>query len=320
MELRQLDAFVEVARQGSFTRAAHNLYLTQPSLSARIHALEREVGDTLFHRMGRGVRLTDVGKTLLPYAQRALEVLRSGKEALQSSQTTSSGKLHLATARVIGTYVLPEIVEAFHNRYPGIDVTIKTGRSSEVLEMVRSEEVQIGLSRTLIHPEIEAVHLYDEQIVLVTHPDHPFAKRGQASIHDIGHEPLVLYDKGSTYFVLIDDVCRELGIVPNVAMNLDSIESTKRMIERGLGISFLPMNSIDSELELGTLAQIDLTGGHEVKLPTSVIVRRSKNYATAVTAFLQLLEEIFQAPMPFLEAQPTREPKQWAAERARVAS
>ena len=313
MELGQLEALVQVAKYGSFTRAAANLYLTQPSLSARIHSLEREIGGSLFHRMGRGVRLTDAGKTLLPYAERALEVLKNGREALTSAQSISSGKLHLGSARVISTYVLPEIVEAFHKRYPGIDVTIRTGRSSEVLEMVREEEVQIGLSRTLVHPEIVSAHLYDEEIVLATHPGHPFATKGEASMRDIGHEPLILYDKGSTYFVVIEEACREFGIVPNVIMNLDSVEATKQMIERGLGISFLPRNSLRREQEWGTLAVIKLTEGRQVKLPTSVIVRRSKSYAPAVIAFLELLQRTYEADMPSLAGYTVWEAKEQAA-------
>ena len=103
MEIGQLEAFVEVARSGSFTRAAQSLYLTQPSLSARIHALEREVGDILFHRMGRGVRLADAGKTLLPYAERVLDTLHTAKEALHSTQSTSSGRLRLGSARTLST-------------------------------------------------------------------------------------------------------------------------------------------------------------------------------------------------------------------------
>ena len=301
MEIGQLEAFLEVARLGSFTRAAQNLYLTQPSLSARIHALEREIGESLFHRMGRGVRLTDAGRALLPYVERALDTLKSGKEALEASQDASSGKLHIGSARIIGTYVLPDILDAFHRRYPGIDVTIKTGRSFEVLEMVVSEEVQVGLTRSLVHSEIESIHLYDEEIVLVTHPDHPFAIRGEASIYEVGHQPLILYDKESTYFVLIDRVCREAGILPNVKMNLDSVEATKHMLERGLGISFLPKNSIHLELERQTLAEIKLSGGYEVKLPTSIMVRRSKSYSAPVLAFLEVLQQIYEMPMPFLD-------------------
>ena len=159
MEFGQVEAFITVAKFGSFTKASEALFLTQPSLSARIKSLEKELGEILFHRIGRGVKLTEAGTTLLPYAERSFENLKDGKDALHSARTVSSGKLNLASARVISTYVLPEIVKQFHEQYPGIDVTIKTGRSSEVLQMIQQEEAQIGLSRTLVHPEIFSSHL-----------------------------------------------------------------------------------------------------------------------------------------------------------------
>ncbi|MBI4233718.1 MAG: LysR family transcriptional regulator [Chloroflexi bacterium] len=300
MDAAQLQGFVEVARQGSFTRAARALFLSQPALSARIHTLEREVGETLFHRMGRGVRLTEAGRSFLPYAERVLESLRQGQEALTASHSAWAGKLHLATARVIGTYVLPGILQRLRERYPGIDVTIRTGRSYQVLESVVAEEVQVGLGRTLLHPEVDSVRLYDEEIVLVTHPSHPFALRREATIYEVGQEPLILYDRDSSYFVLIDRVCREGDILPKVIMNLDSIEATKRMIELGLGVSFLPKHSIARELELGTLAEVRLAGGHEVKLPTSVMVHKAKSYLPAVLAFLEVLQELFEVSIPML--------------------
>src|SRR5690606_8664080 len=113
------------------------------------------------------------------------------------------------------------ILEQFHSRYPGVDLVIKTGRSSEVLEMVLSEEIQVGVARALYHPDLVTTHLYDEQIVLVTHPEHRFAQTGVASIYEVASEPLIVYDKESTYFLLIDRVCREAGIVPNIQMDLD---------------------------------------------------------------------------------------------------
>jgi LysR family transcriptional regulator, low CO2-responsive transcriptional regulator len=148
----------------------------------------------------------------------------------------TAGKLHIGAARSISANVLPGILEQFRRRNPGVDVAIKTGRSSEVLEMVLSEEIQVGMARALYHPEVVTTHLYDEQIVLATHPEHRFAKTGTASIYEVASEPLIVYDKESTYFLLIDRVCREAGILPNIQMDLDSIESTKRMIERGLGV------------------------------------------------------------------------------------
>lgn len=293
MEIAQLEAFLEVVRHHSFSRAAVELGVTQPSLSARIITLERDLGEPLFHRLGRGVRLTDAGRAFLPYVQRSLETLQSAREAMEATRSASSGKLYIGAARAVSAYVLPEILERFRVRYPGIELVIKTGRSSQVLEMLLTEEIQVGMSRAMVHPDVATTHLYDEQVVLVTHPEHPFTQTGQASIYEVASEPLILYDKESSYFVLINRVCREAGIVPKVHMDLDSIEATKRMIERGLGISFLPYNSLHRELAMGTLAQVQLREGYQVTLPTAVMVRRAATYGSIVTAFLELLRDIY---------------------------
>ena len=110
MELAQLEVFLEAAERGSFRRAAEALFLTQPSVSARVQALEDELGVPLFHRMARGVRLTDMGKTFLPFAKRSMEALRQGREVLESARHASAGVLSLATARGIGTHVLQDIL------------------------------------------------------------------------------------------------------------------------------------------------------------------------------------------------------------------
>lgn len=296
MEMGQLEAFLMAVKLRSFSRAAEAIGVAQPSLSARILALETELGDQLFHRVGRGVRLTDAGRAFLPYVQRAMETLQTGRDAVESNRTASGGRLHIGAARSISTNVLPGILDQFRRRHPGVDLAIKTGRSSEVLEWVLSEQIQVGLARELHHPDIISTHLYDEQVVLVTHPNHPFATAGNASIYDVASEPLIVYDKESTYFVLIDKICREAGIVPNIQMDLDSIESTKRMIERGLGISFLPLNAITRELELGTLARVSLREEHRITLPTGVMVRKAATYSAVVTAFLDLLAELYPTP------------------------
>ena len=303
MEIAQLKAFLAAAERGSFVRAAQSLILTQPSLSARIHALETGLNASLFHRLGRGVRLTEAGKSFLPYAQRALETLDQGRSALNALQEATSGTLLVGTARAIGAYVLPEILDHFRAEYPGIEVHIRTGRSTEVLKMVADEEVQVGLARTLRHPDVLAVSLYNEDLALTVHPQHPFAVRGEASIYDVAKEPLILYDRESSYFQLIDRVCREAGVIPNVGMVLDSIEATKRMIERGLGVSFLPVHGITREVETGALALARIQEGHQVALPTSVMVRRGRLYSPAMRAFLKTLARKYAVTMPSLESE-----------------
>ena len=301
MDFPQLEAFLEAANRGSFRRAADALYLSQPSVSARVQALEDEVGVALFHRTARGVRLTDMGRTFLPFAQRSMDTLRRGKEVLESVRQTSTGILNIATARVIGTYVLPETLHKFHQLHPDANLHIKVGGSSEVLQMVVNEEVQLGLARFMQHPDVDALHLYDEEAVLVVHPEHPFARTGAAAMAQVAQEPLIVYDPGdpgSSYFQFINRVCRDAGVTPKVEMNLDSVEAAKNMVQLGLGISFLPRSGVRRELDSGSLSLIALTGTPVVLLPTYVLLRRSQQHGPVVVAFLKLLQETYGVTIP----------------------
>ena len=301
MDFPQLEAFLEAANRGSFRRAADALYLSQPSVSARVQALEDEVGVALFHRTARGVRLTDMGRTFLPFAQRSMDTLRRGKEVLESVRQTSTGILNIATARVIGTYVLPETLHQFHQLHPDANLHIKVGGSSEVLQMVVNEEVQLGLARFMQHPDVDALHLYDEEAVLVVHPEHPFARTGAAAMAQVAQEPLIVYDPGdpgSSYFQFINRVCRDAGVTPKVEMNLDSVEAAKNMVQLGLGISFLPRSGVRRELDSGSLSLIALTGTPVVLLPTYVLLRRSQQHGPVVVAFLKLLQETYGVTIP----------------------
>ena len=301
MDFPQLEAFLEAANRGSFRRAADALYLSQPSVSARVQALEDEVGVALFHRTARGVRLTDMGRTFLPFAQRSMDTLRRGKEVLESVRQTSTGILNIATARVIGTYVLPETLHKFHQLHPDANLHIKVGGSSEVLQMVVNEEVQLGLARFMQHPDVDALHLYDEEAVLVVHPEHPFAKTGAAVMAQVAQEPLIVYDPGdpgSSYFQFINRVCRDAGVTPKVEMNLDSVEAAKNMVQLGLGISFLPRSGVRRELDSGSLSLIALAGRPVVLLPTYVLLRRSQQHGPVVVAFLKLLQETYGVTIP----------------------
>lgn len=293
LEIAQLEAFVEVAIQQSFTRAGEVLGLTQPSVSARVQGLENALGEPLFERKGRVVRLTEAGQAFLIYAQRVLQTLREGTQALEALRHASSGRLTIGTARVIGTYALPDILKAFCERYPDVEVAIRSGRSADVQEMVLNEEVQIGFTRPIKHPDIICRHLYDEEIVLVTRPDHPFARHRLAHLHDIGHEPLILYHRDSTYYVLINNACRAAGITPNVVMELDSIEATKNFIEQGMGVSFLPRNAIKRELQMGLLVDVDIADGTRVVLPASLIYLKTRRLWGPSQAFVDVLADTY---------------------------
>ena len=303
MEFSQLEAFLEAANRGSFRRAADALYLSQPSVSARVQTLESEVGVTLFHRTARGVRLTDMGRTFLPFAQRSMETLRRGREVLESVRQTSAGILNMATARVIGTYVLPETLQKFQQLYPDANLHIKVGGSSDVLQMVVDEEVQLGLARFMQHPDVDALHLYDEEAVLVVHPGHSFTKTRVAAMSQVAQEPLIVYDPGdpgSSYFQFINRVCRDAGVTAKVEMNLDSVEAAKNMVRLGLGVSFLPRSAVRREVEFESLILIDLAEVPPVLLPTYLLLRRGQEIGPTARSFLKLLQETYNVEIPVL--------------------
>jgi DNA-binding transcriptional LysR family regulator len=298
MELGQLEAFLQVASHRSFSKAAEVLFLTQPSVTARIQSLEKELGEEMFERSGRSVRLTDAGNTFLSYAQRALKEVQEGRDALEALRKTEVGSLRMGSALTISAYVLPKILKTFRARFPGVEVSVRTGRSDQVLDMVLNDEVQVGLVRSLVHPEIETVHLYDDEVVLVTDNSHPFARTKTARIEDVARQSLIFFDRASSYYGLIHGFFRDAGIVPRHTMELDSMEATKMMVEEGLGIAILPRVAVERELKLGILVEVEITGVPRVKRQIAMIYRRNRRHARTVGAFIEVLYNLYRFDLP----------------------
>ena len=298
MDFGQIDAFVQVAKHQSFSRAAEVLQLTQPSITARIQALERELGEEMFERSGRGVKLTDGGHAFLPYVERILQTLREGRDAVEDVRNVQLGSLRLGSAITISTYVLPNMLHQFCERYPGIDMVVRTGRSEQVLNMLLSDDVQVAIIPAVNNHELESVHLYDDEIALVTYPGHAFAASGKATIAEAAAEPIVLFDRGSSYYSLINTFFRQAGVIPNVAMELDSLEATKRMVEEGLGIALVPLVTVTRELEAGTLVKVGLVDQEPITRPISLVTRANRKKPRAVQAFIESLASAYPVAEP----------------------
>ena len=304
MDLGQLEAFIQVAGQRSFSHAAESLGLTQPSVTARIQSLERDLGEVLFERNGRGVTLTEVGSSFLPHAQRVLKALQDGRDAVQALKRLEIGTLRLAAAPTISTYVLPELLMDFRERYPGIEVSMRTEYSEQIVQMVLKDEVQIGLERTITHPDVVTVPLYEDEVVLVASADHAFARQGTVSIEEASQGGLIMFNRGSSYYALVDNALRQAGVLVSPTMELDNMEATKKMVERGLGISILPMVAVERELRRGELRQIQVTGVEMPHRHISLIYRRGRPLSRAARAFVGLLEERYSVTAPDPEDPP----------------
>ncbi|HJN94061.1 MAG TPA: LysR family transcriptional regulator [Dehalococcoidia bacterium] len=294
MEIGRLEAFVQVATLLSFSKAAKALYLTQPTVTARIQGLERELGEPLFERMGRTIRLTDAGESFLPHAQRALQAVKEGQDAIDTLRNVERGTLSIGTAPTIGTYVLPEILQRFAKEYPGVEVSIRTGRSEEVMSMVLADEVQVGFERLITHPEIETVGLYEDEIFLMASANHPFAARGNVPLSDVARDSVIFFDEGSSYHALSIGVFRDTGVAPRHTLDVDNLEMAKHLVIRGLGLAFLPQVAVERELEEGTVVQVSIEDAEPVSRQIAVIYRRQRLPSRAMLALLDMLKEIYQ--------------------------
>lgn len=266
MDLSDLEIFVGVAEALSFTGAARQLHMTQPSISSRMAALESEVGQPLFTRHGRGVRLTEAGLTLLPYAKRALQAVQEGIQAVEDLKHLRRGRLAIGSAHTISTYALPRILGRFQKRHPGVEVTVRTGNSEDVIEMLMSDEVEVGLIRaTFNHSALEIVPFFHDTVILVAHPDHPLAGIDPVPPDLLAGESFILYEQGSDFRAILDAALAQASLEPRVSMELDSVEATKRMVESGLGIAPVHRVAVQEELQAGVLVELKTQG---IRMPS----------------------------------------------------
>jgi DNA-binding transcriptional LysR family regulator len=293
VDLGQLEAFVQVANQRSFSRAAEALFLTQPSVTARIQALERDLSERLFERSGRGVHLTEVGACFLPHAERVLGSLRTGRDAIEALRNLQSGSLFIASATTVSTYILPGLLRAFRSRFPHVEVSVRTGRSEQVLEMLLADEAPIGLVRAVHHPDIDVRGLIEDEVILVANADHDLAHGGTISVEQLAGHPFIFFDRNSSYYSLAQRLFRQHGIVPRQQMELDSMEATKKMVEEGLGIALLPRIALERELQDGSLRAIDLEGLPNQTRQIALISRRSRPLGPVAQAFIAVVAEMF---------------------------
>lgn len=260
MLFEQLETFVEVARRANVRSAAAALHLSQPAVSGRIAALEALIGHALFERRRDGMVLTVAGRALLPHAERALATVEAGIGHARDAAQGTPEEIVIGAAPAVATYVLPELVARLRHLRPTLRTLVRTGHSEEVAALVAEGEAAIGLVRELADPRLVAEPLYSEALVLVVRPDHPFAYEGRVEVGRLAESVLILFDRGSTDHASTQALLRGAGIVPRGTMEVDAVETAKRMAIRGLGVAFLPSTAVADVLAEGTLVEVELRG------------------------------------------------------------
>lgn len=299
MEIAQIEAFLAVGTFGGFRRAADALRVTQPAVSARIKALEHSLGVPLFDR-GRGsLSLSAAGRALRPHAEQLLQAVAHARQAVHDLRPASGGALQIAAALSICTYLLPDVLRRFQVANPKVMITVRSGHSKEVLEMVLRGEVEIGLARSVQHPAIETVSLREDPLVLVGRARAWPPRARRVRLAAVADQPLILFDRGSSDWTLSHGLFRRAGLVPNVVLEVETIETAKRMIERGMGLAFLPHLAVVREIQRRALAALDIVDAEPLSRSLDVIHPRQRPLSAEALALLRVLRAaVTDVPAP----------------------
>jgi LysR family transcriptional regulator, low CO2-responsive transcriptional regulator len=289
MEIDQVETFLAVVMYGGFHRAAEALHVSQPAVSGRIRALEESLGATLFTRGRSNPALSPAGKALRPHAEQLLRTVASARQAVHELQPQTGGALRIAASLSVCTYLMPDVMHDYKNESPKVMVHLRSGNSMQVLKMVLEGEAEIGVARSLNHPEVETMTLRNDPLILVGHPAHPIAGRSEVRLEEVESWPLIFYDRGSSDWTLSQGLFRRAGLLPNVALEVETIEAAKRMVERKLGFGFLPQIAVSQELRQGKLISIEIVDAEPLSRNLDVIRLLNRPLAKEAQDFLRFL-------------------------------
>jgi DNA-binding transcriptional LysR family regulator len=289
IEIGQVEAFLAVGTFGGVRRAADALRLSQPAVSARIKALEDSLGTPLFERGRQGLTLSAAGRAFRPHAEQVLHAVALARQAVHEVRPRSGGALQIAAALSICTYLLPDVLERFQASHANVMITVRSGHSKEVLEMVLAGQAEVGIARSLHHPEVETLSLRDDPLILVASAGSPMAKVRRARLEEVAAQPLVLFDRGSSDWTLTNGLFRRAGLVPNVVLEVETIETAKRMVERGMGLAFLPHLGVAREIRRRRLVAVEVLDAEPLSRSLDVIHLRQRPLSTEAQALLRTL-------------------------------
>lgn len=261
MTLEQLRVFVAVAERQHVTRAAEALNLAQSAASAAIAALEAHHGTRLFHRVGRGIALTEAGTLFLPEARAVLARVDLAERSLADLGSLTRGTLAVHASQTIAGYWLPRHLVAFRKAHPGIEIRLSVGNTAAVAAAIHAGEAELGFVEGLVDdPSLTAEPVARDQLVVVVGPDHPWATRGRIAPADLLGTGWVLREAGSGTRSVFEAALERFGLARAalaVAFELPTNEAVRAAVEAGLGVTAISASVAAPSLEAGLLVKVD---------------------------------------------------------------
>jgi DNA-binding transcriptional LysR family regulator len=297
MELNQLETFLAVAEERSFSKAAVRLHRTQPAVSQVIRKLEASIGETLFDRAARDGSLTASGVLLRDYALRLLALRREASSALDELKSLERGRLQLAANEYTSIYLLPAI-DAFRREFPHINVTVHRMLASRIPEELNLRTFEIGVTSFRPDPEqFRSIAVYNDSLAFIVGPNHPLAGAERLSINDLGAENFIAHNVMSPLRRKVVEAFQRYRTPLNMGIELPTIEAIKRFVAMGNGVALVPHLTVANELATGQLVRVPVDE-LEMKRVLRLVHRRQATLSYAAEAFLRTVRALAKEQGP----------------------
>jgi LysR family transcriptional regulator, transcriptional activator of the cysJI operon len=291
MQVESLKMFCDLAETESFTKAAQISNVTQSAVSQQISSLERAFKSLLIERSKKKFRLTREGQVLYDYSKQIIQTYESLNSKLQELKDIISGTIRVATIYSIGLHDLPPYVKKFMKSYPTVNIHVEYRRANQVYDDVLSNTVDLGLvAYPVKDPKIEIIALRKEPLVLVCHPQHPFAKLKTVKLKALAGQKIIGFEPDIPTRKALDKILKEHGVEIKHVMEFDNVETVKRAVEIDAGVSIVPQGTIAQEIAKQTLVAVPIEDGDFYR-PIAAIYKKNKVLSPAMKQFLTILKE-----------------------------
>jgi DNA-binding transcriptional LysR family regulator len=297
MTLRQLQVFLAVAREKSFSRAAKSIHSSQPTMSEHVAELELELGKKVFFRRGREVTLTEAGRVLERHATSAILAVESARQEVDDLDGLGHGSLMIGASTTPGIYVMPGIIANFRGRHPGVELKLQIANSRVIEDRVKARELDLGVvGGHAVAPGEECLAAgFADELLLIVPPRHAWARRRFIAPEALAREPLLMREEGSATRSVAERALQRAGVRFQAAMELDHTEAIKQAVMAGLGVAFVSIYAVRGEVATGRLHALRLRG-IPVQRHFHVIHHEARRITASARAFMEVLAQSGRRP------------------------
>lgn len=280
-----------MAKTGAFSKAAQELFVTEPAVFIQVRSLERFIGFKLIDKFGKDLQATEVGRVLFAYAEKIFGLVEEADKAVKELQALKSGDLRIGITKVLSHYLMPLAVPSFQCLYPKIKMFLSEGNSEELVRGVVNRQFELAMVARIPYTEqINALPFSKERIVFVVSPENRVAGRKEITLEELNAQPIICRDEGSATRFAMNAAFEKQGLCPSTIIESGSTEFIKDMVRQDKGCSFLSSICVSNEIRTGELVTVPLREG-DIEIHIDLIHLKGRTLSPAATTFLSFLGE-----------------------------